>query len=95
MSFSGAFNITKEAEKRSQAAQALVDDSERHIEASKSVRKRVEDLVNNRRQEFEDDLAENKQRLDALETDVTELSGKLAGINAAVGTRSTVIEMRL
>ena len=80
----GAFNITKEAEKRSREAQQVVDGTSRHLAESEQVRQRTEDLISQRQADFDEQLERNKQSLDSLDSDVSELSGRLADINNMV-----------
>lgn len=80
----GAFNITKEAERRSREAQQVVDGTSRHLEESARIRQRVEDLIGSRQKYFETKVEENQRNLDSLERDVTGLSDRLSDINNMV-----------
>lgn len=80
----GAFNITKEAERRSREAQQVVDGTGRHLADSERTRQRVEDLISARQDSFEAQLASNEQALNSLNRDVSDLSGRLSNINNMV-----------
>ena len=80
----GAFNITKEAERRSREAQQVVDGTSRHLTESERIRQRTEDLISQRQADFVDQMERNQQNLDSLDSDVSELSGRLADINNMV-----------
>lgn len=80
----GAFNITKEAEKRSREAQQVVDGTARRLAESEQIRQRTEDLINQRQADFDDQLERNRQNLDSLDSDVSDLSARLSDINNMV-----------
>ena len=82
--FSGAFNITKEAQIRSQEAQAIVDGTKDTIDDSENVRSRVEKMLEENEEEFNRKLSENQDDLDDLNEEVTELSDKITDINMMV-----------
>lgn len=80
----GAFNITKEAQIRSQEAQTIVDGTKDTIDDSENVRSRVEKMLEENEEEFNRKLSENQDDLDDLNEEVTELSDKITDINMMV-----------
>ena len=83
-SSSGAYNITREAQQRSQAAQNMVDGTNRYLDDSKAVRERVEKLLEDNLAGFNDSIEENRAALGELNTEITDLSDKIQGINTMV-----------
>jgi len=80
----GAYNITREAQQRSQAAQNMVDGTNRYLDDSKAVRERVEKLLEDNLAGFNDSIEENRAALGELNTEITDLSDKIQGINTMV-----------
>ncbi|ESO91420.1 hypothetical protein LOTGIDRAFT_209765 [Lottia gigantea] len=80
----GALNITREAERRSQDAQRLVDSTSPLLTDSERTRRRVEDLISQNGAQFDDKLKRNKAELDKLDNKVTDLGGRIANINNMV-----------
>ncbi|KAK7490606.1 hypothetical protein BaRGS_00018209 [Batillaria attramentaria] len=88
----GAFNITKEAERRSREAQQVVDGTARHLADSERTRQRVEDLISARQSSFEAQVADNEQALNSLDRDVSDLSSRLSNINNMADTALKLAE---
>ena len=80
----GAFNITREAQRRSQEAQMTVDGTNRYIQESQNVRERVEKMLEDNMDDFNKTLQNNQNALKELDMDVMELSGKITEINTMV-----------
>ena len=89
----GAFNITKEAQIRSQEAQMIVDGTKDTIEDSENVRGRVEKMLEENEDEFNRRLNENQEAIDELNEEVTELSDKITDINNMVSGKTPNIEL--
>ncbi|XP_052278966.1 laminin subunit beta-1-like [Dreissena polymorpha] len=80
----GAFNITREAQLRSQDAQALVDGTAKYLADSAEVRGRVESLLEVSLRDFNASLDSNMEELRKLDADVIALSDKITDINTMV-----------
>ena len=80
----GAFNITREAQLRSQEAQLMVDGTNKYLQDSSNVRGQVENMLQNSMVDFNNSLELNQQALSDLDADVKVLSGKIVDINAKV-----------
>ncbi|XP_071081967.1 laminin subunit beta-1-like [Haliotis cracherodii] len=80
----GAFNITREAERRSREAQRKVDETQRTVVDSKRTRQQVDALIDQRRDDFNNRLKENKASLDELDGKVSTLGGRLSNLNEQV-----------
>ena len=61
-----------------------MDGTSRHLTESERIRQRTEDLISQRQADFEDQLQRNKDSLDSLDSDVSDLGGRLADINNMV-----------
>ncbi|XP_033744359.1 laminin subunit beta-2-like [Pecten maximus] len=80
----GAFNITKEAQQRSQMAQAKIDNTESIMVESERIRQETEELLENGQERFDNQLAENRNNLASLDASVSGLSNRIADINEMV-----------
>ncbi|KAL4226155.1 Laminin subunit beta-1 [Mactra antiquata] len=80
----GAFNITKEADRASKEAQAIVDGTARYIQESQDVREQVENMLKDNMNDFDNSLKENQEALTKLDGEVNDLSGKITDINSMV-----------
>ncbi len=80
----GAFNSTKESERRSRAAQRKVDDAGSLVGDSESIRQQVDDLLNARQSDFDDQYRENEENLRDLNDQVQRLDDDIIDLNEAV-----------
>lgn len=80
----GAFNITREAQRRSQAAQQKVDQAGNTVRQSQQERRQVEDLIEDSKEEFDRKYQENELALNDIENKVTGLEDQIADINDLV-----------
>ena len=87
----GAFNITREAQLRSQDAQALVDGTAKYLADSAEVRGRVESLLEVSLRDFNASLDSNMEELRKLDADVIALSDKITDINTMVRGLSDLV----
>ena len=82
--FTGAFNITKEAQLRSQRAQDIVDATKDSLTRSEGVRSQAEQLILDNMGDFNRSLTANQEALDKIDEEVMSLSGKVTDINMMV-----------
>lgn len=80
----GAFNITREAQLRSQEAQQMVDGTNKYLQDSSNVRAQVENMLQNSMANFNDSLIRNQEALRELDAEVKDLSDKIQDINTKV-----------
>lgn len=83
-SLAGAFNITREAQLRSQEAQQMVDGTNKYLQDSSNVRAQVETMLQNSMATFNESLERNQEALRDLNVEVEELSNKIQDINTMV-----------
>ncbi|XP_069142073.1 laminin subunit beta-1-like [Argopecten irradians] len=80
----GAFNITKEAQQRSQMAQAKIDSTENTMRESERIRQETEQLLADGQDRFDNQIEENRNNLASLDASVSGLSNRIADINEMV-----------
>lgn len=80
----GAYNITREAQQRSQRAQAKVDSTQMILDESERIRAETEQLLQDGQERFDNQLTENKNNLASLDASVNGLSSRVADINEMV-----------
>jgi iron uptake system EfeUOB component EfeO/EfeM len=90
MLLTGALNLTREANKRSQRAQEAADATERDVADSERQCKRTETLVNRTATQFSKSQAENKDALGTLSGKLRELEIQIPDLNVLV----SVVERR-
>ncbi len=81
----GAFNSTKESERRSRAAQRKVDDAGGLVRDSESIRQQVDDLLSAQQSDFDRQYRENEGALRDLNDEVQRLDDDIIDLNEAVG----------
>lgn len=80
----GAYNSTKESQRRSAAAQAKVDRTDRIIRDSEYIRNQVDDLISNRQDEFDRQFRENEQSARDVDNQLNRLDDKIVDLNEMV-----------
>ncbi len=80
----GAYNSTKESQRRSLAAQSRVDDTENTVRESEYVRNQVEDLIADNQDDFDRQYQDNEQSVRDIDTQLDRLDDKITDLNGMV-----------
>ena len=80
----GAFNSTKESQRRSRVAARKVDEAGGLVRDSESIRQQVDDLLDDRQDEFDRQYRQNEGDLQDLNDQVLRLDDKIIDLNEAV-----------
>ena len=80
----GAFNSTKESQRRSQVAATKVEGAGGLVRDSESIRQQVDDLLNAQQDEFDRQYRQNEGDLRDINDQVQRLDDKIIDLNEAV-----------
>jgi septal ring factor EnvC (AmiA/AmiB activator) len=80
----GAFNSTRESQRRSQLAQRKVDGTQSTVDESMKTRDVVERMIEDNEDSFNQKITENQQDLDEVDGQIGGLEDKIAELNKIV-----------
>ena len=84
----GAFNSTKESQRRSEEAQIRVDATTDTVAESADTRKEMEDLITDSKDEFDRKFNENEKNLKDIDNKLEEMDDNLVDLNEQVPSDS-------
>lgn len=91
--FTGALNLTRDAQRRSQEAQNRILQSTASLSKSQEIRGRVENMLNQTEIDIAAGQVENEDLLAELDATVVELNSKIPGLNSMVrNNRDTMVD---
>ena len=82
----GAFSLTLDAQQRSRDAEAEVAAALRVVDQSEQTREAVEQLLRERRDDFDDTYGDNRQRLDDVQNELENMKDSVQTLNRMVRT---------